>query len=128
MNIFYHIVPRGDGYHYLCRNKANEFYLASKNTDGKSDTKLMFNTAAEAQDFIDKHFEKDLYIPEGYGQVYRFYCPECERLLTIEGVYNDSCGIVNFICSCENENCLMDWVVTTTSSGKFYEIKRFFHG
>ena len=64
----FRIVPREDGYHYLCKNCFGQFYLAHKVDDPTSQEALVFETEELAQLFIDKHFEKNctmkIYKPE----------------------------------------------------------------
>ncbi len=64
----FRIVPREDGYHYLCMNCFGQFYLAHKTDDPTSRETLVFETEELAQLFIDRHFEKNctmkIYKPE----------------------------------------------------------------
>ena len=50
LNIYYHIVPKNDGYTYLCRNN-NELFLARKDAPAHSD-ELVFEDLTAAEKFI----------------------------------------------------------------------------
>lgn len=125
MNIFYQIVPFGDGYHYMCRSDKGDIYIGSKNLDEKYFNKLIFNTINEAQDFIEKYLDKNKYVPEIFWWRYLFACPQCDNELVVRSVYNDL-GSVDFLCTCEQ--CQNDWAINASSAGDIHSIKPFIYG
>ena len=127
MNIFYQIVPFNDGYHYMCRNDKGDIYIGSKNLNEKYFNKLIFNTSDEAQKFIEKHLEKNKYVPEGFWWRYQFTCPQCNNELTVNSVYNNL-GSIDFLCTCENDKCQTAWAVNASSAGDVHSIKPFIGG
>ncbi len=63
----FRIVPREDGYHYLCRNCFEQFYLAHKATDHLNPETLYFANEIVAQQFIDKYLDR----PENELKIYK---------------------------------------------------------
>ena len=63
----FRIVPREDGYHYLCKNCFEQFYLAHKATDNLSPETLYFANEIVAQQFIDKYLDR----PENELKIYK---------------------------------------------------------
>jgi hypothetical protein len=51
LNIYYHIVPKNDGYTYLCRSN-NELFLARKDAPAHRD-ELIFEDLTAAEKFIE---------------------------------------------------------------------------
>lgn len=53
LNVYYQIVPKGDGYTYLCRDKnTGELYLHEKVTGNNPDV-LVFSSKEAAEEWID---------------------------------------------------------------------------
>ena len=53
MKTLYHIVPKNDGYTYLCRSN-NELFLARKDAPAHSD-ELVFENLTAAEKFIEEN-------------------------------------------------------------------------
>lgn len=63
-NEFWQIVPKGDGYHFLCINEDSEYFWGEKRKESDAKIKLIYRTREDAQNLIDKHMQ---YIPEFDG-------------------------------------------------------------
>ena len=57
-----------------------------------------------------------------------YYCPACGSSLTAINT-NIKNHIIEHLMSCINEDCALDWTITTdTANGNFLGIQRYFHG
>ncbi len=64
---YWQIVPIGDGYHYLCKDKSGDFVSQRKDEELKEDlTPLVFKDVESSQKFIEGNFLKEEYIPEEF--------------------------------------------------------------
>ena len=64
MNSYWHIVPRGDGYHYLCTHpNTGDHYLGDKSNDADVFNTIIFASKEKAQEYINT-FLNDTFNPE----------------------------------------------------------------
>ena len=64
---YWQIVPIGDGYHYLYKDKNGNFVLQRKGEELKEDlTPLVFEDIKSTQKFIEDNSLKEKYIPEEF--------------------------------------------------------------
>lgn len=68
LNIYYHVVPIGDGYTFLCQNKnTNELYL-SKKSKGRNLDSLIFSSKQAAEEWMElMRLPKDSFKTEKFG-------------------------------------------------------------
>ena len=67
LNIYYHIVPIGDGYTYICQNKlTSELYRHSKTSD-KNLEALVFSSKLAAEEWIKFTATKGQFKPEWFA-------------------------------------------------------------
>ena len=59
----FEIVPIGDGLHYLCRDGDGHYFHQHKAESDTSD-RLIFESEALAQDYIDRYLDGAKYRPE----------------------------------------------------------------
>lgn len=127
--IIYHIVPVGDRYHIVGQTPRGEDILLEK---VKSDGALEFRTPEEAQDYIDEMLTlSGNFIPEAAWIDENFRCRECGSPLKVQcviGADKSSSGYTERLCSCLNEQCLVDWSVITDKDNKLIDIQRYFIG
>ena len=70
INVYYQIVPIGDGYNYVCQNKeTGELYLRYKGSDKIAET-LLFHSVAKAQKWLEDNNYVGKYEPEEYATIY----------------------------------------------------------
>ena len=62
----FRVVPKGDGYNYMCKNKNGQHYLEHKRNNNKD--ALIFETESLAKEYIDTYLSMSdtmtLYVPE----------------------------------------------------------------
>lgn len=127
---FYCIIPKDDGYHTLAIKENGEYYLLPKEDNLSEGKELVFHSAEEAQEYINKNLD-DSYHPEAFWRTDRFVCPACGGALKkqhIVGSDSSVSGYVEHLCSCRNKNCALDWICYTDAEDNEVEIKRYFIG
>jgi hypothetical protein len=66
VTVFYEIVPKNDGSHYICRDENGNYYLKHKAED-TTNHQLAFDTPETAQAYIDKYLDPAQYHPEYFA-------------------------------------------------------------
>ena len=61
----WHIIPKGDGYTFVCVNQTtNNYYLAEKKLGPLVKEHLLFESEMEAKDYLKLHLDPTLYMIE----------------------------------------------------------------
>ena len=70
LNIYYHIVPKDDGYTFLCQDKnTSELYLHKKSA-GRNPESLIFSSKQAAEEWIElTRLPKERFKTERFGTI-----------------------------------------------------------
>lgn len=148
MKTLYHIVPKNDGYHFLARSLIGNHYLVSKmRKEITWEGELIFNSAKEAQEYINLHEDLKDYIPEKFWRNPKYVdesqitktsklkitpmmcCPDCGyslRCMCTVGADESHSHFTESLYHCEH--CLCDYNIVRDSKGNFVKMTRHFWG
>lgn len=148
MKALYHIVPKNDGYHFLARSLIGNHYLISKmEKEITWKGELIFNSAKEAQEYIDLYKDLKDYVPEKFWKNSKYidksqitkvsklkitpiiYCPDCGHNLhcmCTVGADESQSHFTESLYHCEN--CLYDYNLLRDNKGNFVKMTRHFWG
>lgn len=128
MGVFYNIVPYDSGYYYLAQAKNGEYFINHKAYALPKDSRiLIFKTNEEAERYIVKYLDPNVYTTEKVWRSDEYLCDECGMgllLHCIVGSDQTESGMEELLGVCRNENCKEKWSIARTADGDLVSMER----